>query len=187
MDFKFEQKSLRVYPLPYVEFRVGPQHIFHVQNEMSKLQAAHLDFPEAKVRSAFERMLVSMVFADVYDKEDQFLKLDAEAFTYQKDFDFTHGKSRISLSTGRVNEKMEETGTKVRFRVSTRVVNASKAEWFVLAAIHMPHIQFIGWTNQADLKPFVKGYSANIYAGCDRIKPMFEIPIENKRRKGIFV
>lgn len=187
MDFSFQQKSLRIYPLPYLDFKVGPQHIFHVQSEMAKLQSAHPEFQEFKIRSAFERMLVSMAFADIYDKEDQFLKLDVETFVYQKDFDFTHGKNRVSLSVGKVNEKNDETGPQVPFRVSTRVIKAAKADWYVMAAIHMPHIHLVGWSTGEDMKPFIKGYSAQIYAGCNILKPVSDIPIENKRRKGIFV
>jgi hypothetical protein len=187
MNFSFQQKSLRIYPLPYVDFKVGPQHIFYIQRQIAQLKLNNPDFPDNKIRSVFERALVSMAFADIYDKEDQFMKMEIKSFSYQKDFDFTHGNKRISLTSGRVNEKLEETGTKVKFRVAARVLQSAKADHYVMAAIHMPNIHLIGWVTAEDLASYVKGYSASIYAGCDRIKPMFELAIENKRRKGIFV
>lgn len=179
--------GLRIYPLPYLDVRLGPKKIFYVQDQMMKIQAEHPEYPEFKIKSAGERMLVSIAFADLYDMEDQFFKKPPDYFLFQKDFDYVYGSSRISLSVGKVNEKLDETGPSVPFRVSTRAIKADKADWFVMAALCMPHVQFIGWLTTEDLLPFMKGYSAQVFAGYNKIKCMSNLPIEKKRRKGPFV
>lgn len=187
MDLPFETKGLRIYPLPYIDFKLGPQHIFFVQDQMAKIQAEHPEYPEFKVKSAGERMLVSMAFADIYGMEDQFVRKPPDYFLFQKDYDYNYGTNKISLGVGRVNEKLDETGPSVPFRVSSRVIKADKSDWFVMAAIQMPHIQLVGWTVKEDLMPFLKGYSAQIFAGYNKLRCMSELPIEKRRKKGLFV
>lgn len=151
------------------------------------LQKLDNSISSSKLRNIQERMLVLMAFADVYGKEDQFLKKDLETFKYQSGWDFTHGSKKVCIVPGRVNDKLELTGTRVRFSISAKTVRNSPAEWFVMAAIQMPHIKFVGWLTQEDMLHFVKGWSCNIYAGCPRLQSMNSTPLENKRRKGHFV
>jgi len=150
--------------------------------------AQNAELTSFKTRIAGERMLACMAVADIYGKQAQFLKRSTESFSKNPLYDFTHGKYKLAVVPGTVNDKFEQTGSKVRFRFSSRLVTKDhRPNWILLVAINMPNIQIIGWIHPEDAVSHIKGYTATIFAGDPKIKPVNELPLENKRVKGLFI
>ena len=180
-------RTVRVYPLPYVNFRLGHNHLLHVSSQVRRLGIICPELRSFQLRLANDRMITSMAFADVYDKEKQFLGTDLESFRYDRRVDFTHGKKKIKIVRSRVNSKWENTGPRTEFKCSGKTVRASEADWFILAAYNLPNVQFLGWLTKEDMESYIMGWTAKAYASSPKLRSMGELSIEKTRRKGVFV
>lgn len=180
-------ESLRVYPLPYISFQIKDNHMDYVAGKIEKLRSDKPTLNRWMIKKTYDKMIVSIAFADIYGLESQFLKRKTTDFTFGKTPEFKYDKKGFKLVPSRINKKWENTGPRTEFRVSSKTLKTTSNHCIVLCAISLPSIQILGWVTRKDASSSIQGWSAKIHVNSPKLKSVLDMPVNPLRRKGMVI
>lgn len=178
---------LRIYSLPYIDYRINSKHFFFAHQKTQELIRNDDSLSMNRQRGISTRIIISLAFADLFGFENQFMKKQTKSFLYNQPIDYRLKGSSYCVVPGKVSDKLDLTGPRVRFKVSKRSIMKTPADYYVLAAFNVPYVQFIGWALNKDFLANAKGYSCYLYAGSPKVRSLETIPLCKDMKKGKFI
>jgi len=180
------RESLRPYRHPFLSVPISQKGLFHVGDMLVRLRQKVPDAKPGQISRARDKLLALLAFADAFGYGREFMQLDPRSLIYSPGADYAEGEDTYLIVPSRVNEKMENTGQSMTFRIQGKAWEHATASKVILGVVQLPRVHFIGWVAKADVPSFWQGWNIQILAGSNAVKPLPELAVHHRHQQGTY-
>lgn len=174
---------LRPYPYPALLVKLKPDHLSGVMVAVTRLCRNDPQVRPWQTRDIEDRLLASVAFALAFGGKRALRSKALSFWKWDSPLDFEREGHKIKLLAQRINE-YGNSGPYLKFKMSRKVLDRSPAEVFLLAALDMPFVRFLGWIDRDGLLPHSCGRLVEIPVSSPHLRDLsalgWLVPQEDK-------